>query len=309
MSVMPSTPYRTPTASSSPLVRVGLLVLALFASGLVLTPPGAVAAPLNCRGSVIYVVQRPNSKSSSTHGTVFALATSTVSEGTGQVTEVTQMPNDTYPNALGVSSEGAGLWAVEQEGKTGSATVYGYDAETGVWSSYLASGGTPSGFVAGAVDPENGIYYYAEYSGGKATLYGFNTNTDTAISGEMGTFELPGGGTNGDITFDLNGDLYVLASDESTRGVGVIRSTSVPSETTTSQLPITTLSSVAEPHKLTYNGIAFDNLGHLYLEGESTGGTFGVVEVDPNNGEVLTEFVPYASGAQSGSAKDVDLGS
>ena len=210
---------------------------------------------------------------------------------------------------------GAGLWAVEQAGTAGSATVWGYDSETGVWKSYIGSGGEPSGFVAGAVDPVNGIYYYADYTAGtattpgKATLYGFDTLTDTAIAGEMGTFDLPDGDSaaseNGDFTFDYNGNLYVLASNATTRGVGVIKAADVPSTATGEQLSLTTLSSVADA--ATYNGIAFDNLGHLYLEG-SSGGKYGVEEIDPNNGEVLDKFTDY-SPTHSRSAADVDLGS
>ena len=305
-------PHIAKTACSR-LLRACLVAVAMLMAALAVGPALASATPLSCTGATIYALQRPT-KTSGEHGTVFGLTDSTVGGATATMTELTQLPNNSYPNALGVSSGGAGLWAVEQAGTAGSATVWGYDSETGVWKSYIGSGGEPSGFVAGAVDPVNGIYYYADYTAGtattpgKATLYGFDTLTDTAITGEMGTFDLPDGDSaaseNGDFTFDYNGNLYVLASNATTRGVGVIKTADVPSTATGEQLSITTLSSVADA--ATYNGIAFDNLGHLYLEG-SSGGKYGVEEIDPNNGEVLDKFTDYSSNAQS--TADVDLGS
>lgn len=276
-------------------------------------PAMAAAAPLDCRGSTIYVAQRPASQSSTNSGVVYALDASTVGGGTANLTAVTTMPLGSYPNALGVSANG--LYAVDQFGSAGGANVRVYNATTGTWTSYPGTGGSPSGFVAGAVDLANGIYYYADYSPGTSsspgtgTLYGFDTRTNTAIAGVIGTFSLPDGpgtaGQNGDFTFDRAGNLYVLASDGTTRAVGVIRAASIPSTGTGAVLTDTVLSSVADTN--VYNGIAFDNLGRLYLEGSSSG-TYEVTQIDPNNGSVISGPTPYSANGQAGNP-EVDLAS
>jgi hypothetical protein len=303
-------------SSASAIVRRPMLAVLLVGGALaaIPSPSGAAGAALDCSGSTIYAVNRPSSQSSSTHGVIFALAASTIGNSEATMTEISAMPNNSYPNALGISAGGAGLYAVDQSGSAGSANVWSYSAASETWSSHAASGGTPSGFVAGAVDPVNSIYYYADYtagtssSPGKATVYGFNTATNTAITGTIATFDLPdGNGTaaqNGDFTFDGDGNLFVLASDGKTRGIGVVKAASIPNTGEGAEPTMTTLSSVADTN--TYNGIAFDNLGHLYLEG-SASGTFKVTDVDPNNGEVLAGPTPYTANAQTNS--DVDLAS
>ena len=287
-------------------LRVTLLSLVAAGSAALSTAAPALAAHLSCSGSTIYAVGRNGE-----HGVVFGLSAATVGEATATMTQVTEMPAGSFPNALGVSYDGSGLYAVQQSGSSGSAKVWGYDTETAAWSSYLGSGGEPGSFVAGGNDPLNGIYYYAQYSSsesGKATLYGFDTLTNTAIPGAIATFKLPdwpsSKGQNGDFTFDGNGNLYVLASDGATRAVGVIKAAEVPASATGKELPITVLSAV--PDTNTYNGIAFDNLGRLYLEGLS-GGKFGVTEIDPNNGAIVAGPTPYSANAQS--YTDVDLAS
>ena len=299
----------------APVNRLWLLVVAVL--GMVVPaalPAAAAAAPLDCRGSTIYVVQRPSSQSGSASGNVYALDASTVGGSTAaNLTPVTTMPLGSFPNALGVSANG--LYAVDQFGSAGSANVRVYNATTGVWTSYPGTGGSPAGFVAGAVDLANGIYYYADYSPGTSsspgtgTLYGFDTTTNTAIPGIIATFSLPNGpsaaGQNGDFTFDRAGNLYVLASDGATRAVGVIRGASIPTTGTGAVLTDTVLSSVADTN--VYNGIAFDNLGRLYLEGSSSG-TYEVTRVDPNNGSVISGPTPYSANGQAGNT-EVDLAS
>ncbi len=290
---------RTASRIASRALHACVALLGVVATALCFGAGSALATPLDCSGNTIYVAQRPVK----TEGTIYELSTKTVGGATATLTELTKMPAATA-NALGASAGGAGLWAVEQSGGKGSATVYGYEAATKKWTTYVGYGGEPSGYVAGAVDPVNGIYYYADYSSTEATLYGFDTITDTAITGVIGHFKLPdgtSGSQNGDFTFDLNGNLYALASDGSKLGVGVVKAADVPSTATGAELPITVLSAVAEATK--YNGIAFDNRGHLYLEGSPS--SYGVKEIDPNNGSTLAAFTPYSNQE----APDVDLAS
>ncbi len=247
---------------------------------------------------------------------MFGLQTSTVGGSSVTATQVTSLPGNSYANALGITADGSHLYAVQQSGSAGSAAVWAYDNSTGTSTSHVGSGGTPSGFVAGGVDPVNGIYYYADYTAGTsstpgtATLYGFDTTTATPIPGVIATFPLPDGNgnasQNGDFAFDQSGNLYVLASTGATRALGVVKAP-LPTTGSGATLTDTTLSSVSDGS--TYNGIAFDATGKLYLESSTSGGTWQITTVDPNNGAIISGPTPISASEQSGSASDVDLAS
>jgi hypothetical protein len=96
------------------LARLGWLGALAALAAVAATPSYAAGTALDCSGSTIYSANRPSSQGSGTHGTIFALSVSTVSGATAAMTEVTAMPGDSYPNALGVSSNG--LFAVDQSG-------------------------------------------------------------------------------------------------------------------------------------------------------------------------------------------------
>ena len=75
------------------------------------------------------------------------------------------------------------------------------------------------GIVAGAVDPLSGNYYWASLANApnnSMTIFGWNTTTNTSIgvvANSTWPEDVPGsGGTNGDIAFDRNGNLYVVSS-------------------------------------------------------------------------------------------------
>src|ERR1700751_3115935 len=109
----------------------------------------------------------------------------------------------------------------QTETAVNSAVIHRYDALTGTWSTFTGSSGISTAFVAGAVSPGNGIYYYASFAPSTvspppiATIYGFNTVTNTAIPGVIATVALGTGNTgrslNGDIAFDGAGKMYMLS--------------------------------------------------------------------------------------------------
>ena len=73
----------------------------------------------------------------------------------------------------------------------------------------------------GAVNPANGIFYYAYASStGTMVLFAFNTTTNTAI-GQVATASAPLF-SNGDIAFDGGGNLYWVGSSGTTAELGVI---------------------------------------------------------------------------------------
>lgn len=277
-------------------------------------PASASAGPLDCSGATVYTVQRGSTSSSASDAAVFALASNTVGGSAVTATPLTSIPGGGAANALGATKDGTGLYAVDQFGTAGSTTVFAYSAAAGTWSSYTGTAGQANGFVAGAVDPANGIYYYVNYTTGTttkpgvATVYGFDTNRNTAIPGVIATFDLPDGAgaapQNGDIAFDGLGDMYVLASDGATLGVGVIKGPIPTSGSATgASLAVRTLSST--PKSSTYNGIAFDNNGSLYLQSRDSSGTAYITALDADNGSVISGPSPIGANAQAHA--DVDL--
>ena len=112
---MSSAAHQIAKTLRSKLVRACLVGLAVLAAALAVGPALALATPLSCTGSTIYALQRPT-KTSGEHGTVYGLTDSTVGGATATMTELSQLPNNSYPNALGVSSGGAGLWGSNRRG-------------------------------------------------------------------------------------------------------------------------------------------------------------------------------------------------
>ncbi|MFE7594497.1 hypothetical protein ACFU6K_34340, partial [Kitasatospora sp. NPDC057512] len=276
--------------------------------------PRAPGTPLDCSGNTIYAVQRGSSGAGT--GTLLALATGTVRGSSVTATTVSTLPAGSgFTNALGITDGGTAAYVVDQTpAVSGSVNVYGYNAATGAWTVYPGSAGpTSDSFVAGAVNPVNGVYYYASFEPGTATtpgvatLYGFNTTTNTAIPGVIGTFDLPVTGTsgpNGDITFDAGGNLYILSSVGTDAAIGRV---SAPIPTTGSAtgepLTSTTLSTLDNPTNRSFNGAAFDNVGNLYIEFAS-GTTTYLERLNPNTGAVTAGPTPYSNNA----FLSVDLG-
>ncbi|MEV7359175.1 LPXTG cell wall anchor domain-containing protein [Kitasatospora sp. NPDC091276] len=276
--------------------------------------PRAPGDPLDCTGNTIYAIQRGSSTAAT--GTLLALAAGTVGGSSVTATTVSTLPAGSgFTNALGITDGGTAAYVVDQTPTVaGSVNVYGYNAATGAWTTYTGSAGaTTDSFVAGAVNPANGIYYYASFEPGTATtpgvatLYGFNTVTNTAIPGVIATFDLPvtgASGPNGDITFDAAGNLYVLSSVGTDAAIGRVAGP-IPTTGSATGVPLTdtVLSTLPNPNGNSFNGAAFDNAGNLYIEFAS-GSTTYLEQLNPNTGAITAGPTPYSNNA----FLSVDLG-
>ena len=263
--------------------------------------------PLSCDGDTIYSYQRGSDPAAT--GSVYALSTSTVGKSTVAATLVTKVPSGGYANALGITKGGTGMYAVNQTtSKANSAVIHGYSTSTQAWTRYTGnSSGASDTFVAGAVNPATGIYYYVTYSAGSAsrpgtgTVYGFNTHTTTRITGVIATFSLPTGNSsasnNGDIAFDSAGNMYVLASNGSEVGIGVVKGP-IPTTGSSSGAPLTDTLLNRFADRNSYNGIAFDNSGNLYVSGIPRS-TSVLTKLNPNTGAVIAGPTPLSSNAQA----------
>ena len=271
------------------------LVAASLVAFTVITPTVASAAvpgngsAFDCYGGTIYNVQRGTTAADPS--TIWALDSTALTNAgatTVPATAVTTIPGAGVTNALGITRGGAKAYAIDQTATAATTTVHVYDAGTSTWTSKPGTSTTGDNFVAGAVDPFSGIYYYATYAGGVATIYGFNTATDTAIPGIIAKAALPITGTaNGDFAFDQGGNLYIVDSVGTAAGLAVVHG---PLPTTGSATPPTLVSTTLQTYTIgagvAYNGIAFDNSGHLYVE-YTSGTTTNLLGLDPNTGAAL----------------------
>src|ERR1700722_16420091 len=278
-------------------------------------PAGAAPGLLSCNGSTIYSVERGSSASST--GTLNALTTSTVGGSSVTATAVSSIPAPGgNTNALGITNGGTAAYMIDMTTTAvNSAVIHRYDALTGTWSTFTGSSGISTAFVAGAVDPGNGIYYYSSFAPSTgspppiATIYGFNTVTNTAISGVIGTVALGTGNTgrslNGDIAFDGAGNMYLLSSDSVNTAINIVPA---PIPTTGSGSGVTLTSTLLSKFASTsaYNGIAFDNAGHPYVSDATSGNVSQVTKLNPNNGATLGGPTALSSNAQA--FLNVDLG-
>jgi uncharacterized repeat protein (TIGR01451 family) len=284
-------------------------ILAVFPLVELASATQANAAPglLSCNGSTIYSVERGSGDGAD--GTLNALTTSTVGGSSVTTTAVSSIPAGGAANALGITDGGTAAYLVNQTATTAnSAVIHHYDALTGTWNTFTGSSDVSSRFVAGAVDPVNGVYYYASYAPGTtstppiATIYGFDTNTNTAIPGVIGTVALGDGdttvGQNGDLAFDGAGNLYLLSSDTVNVAINIVHA---PVPTTGSAGGVTLTSTLLSRFANTaeYVGIAFDNDGNLYALDFTSGNVSQITKMNPSNGAILAGPTPLSANSQT----------
>ena len=298
-------------------VVVALLGVVTVVSGTFPAAPSAFAIPgqgvaFDCTGGTIYSVQRGTGSNG-----ILNAVTVTGMSGSNPVSaaQVNTAIPDSQPNALGISAGGTAAWALAPQipGGTGNTLTFQvrkYDPITQTWTTFTSTvdttGKLPSGvtaasirsggIVAGAVDRLSGNYYWASLANAPSnavTIFGWNTTTNTSL-GVVANSTWPeavpsSGSTNGDITFDRNGNVLIVSSVGTNAALGVIQGP-LPTtpQTNPPTLQDTRLTTYTNTNSNAYNGIAFDNTGSLYLEFSSSGGTTtSILKIDPNTGAVL----------------------
>jgi uncharacterized repeat protein (TIGR01451 family) len=289
-----------------------VLPLVAFTSA---TPADAAPGLLACNGSTIYSVERGSTAGSA--GTLNALTASTVGGSSVTATAVSSIPAGGDVNALGITDGGTAAYVVNQTTTApNSEVIHHYDALTGTWNTFTGSSDVSGRFVAAAVNPVNGIYYYASFAPGTAstpataTIYGFNTVTKTAISGVIGTVALGDGNSalaqNGDMAFDSAGNMYLLSSDAANVAINIIHAP-IPTTGSAGGVPLTSTLLTKFASTAEYVGIAFDNDGNLFVEDFTSGNVSQITRLNPNNGATLGAPTPLSANAQA--FMNDDLGS
>jgi len=159
--------------------------------------------------------------------------------------------------------------------------VVRFDADTSKRDVYgLSSNSNAGNVIAGAINPVNGLYYYAA-GGSPWQLYAFNTSTGKGI-GKVGT--ISGLGGNGDMAFDAVGNLYVVSNDGS-YGAGTLARINAPLPATSGSTALSSTTLATLPGSSgQYAAMAFDGSGHLIV-GTGSG---KVLTVNPTSGALIT---------------------
>ncbi|BCW11871.1 hypothetical protein NtRootA4_29340 [Arthrobacter sp. NtRootA4] len=196
-------------------------------------------------------------------------------------------------NGLGIAADGSAAIGVLPNSNDTGRTIYRHDRASNT-TSVLGAGEAGTPVTHGAINPDNGFYYYGGFTGNTIRVYGFDTVNNVSI-GLVASGDIPNAGANGDWAFDKQGRLYVMGGGSTHSILSVIQqeipaAAGAPVAVTANQLV-----SIATPQPI--NGIAFGGDGLVYLGSSDT-----LRQVDPISGEVLSSK-PFS---QAGS---VDLGS
>ncbi len=252
---------RTGVAALSTAVSLGALAL--------VTLPAAPAQATGvssfvCASDTVYSVD----------GNSHVISKITPSTGASTSNGTISAGNDETVNALALPN-GGGRYIYAFNRKDNK--VLRFDATTGSTQEYNApANGDASSVIAGAINPSNGIYYYA-VGGSTWKLYAFNTSTNTGI-GQVGT--IAGLSNNGDMAFDAVGNLYVVSNADQNAS-GTLARVNGPLPTTAGSTALNAVFLTSLPaNSGQYASMAFDGTGVLVI-GTGSG---KVLRVNPSSG-------------------------
>ncbi|WP_217182996.1 isopeptide-forming domain-containing fimbrial protein [Streptomyces sp. AC495_CC817] len=259
----------------------GVIGAALVASSLavaattVSAAPAFAADPFQCTPGAIYVQNGPGVGTSEvrefsvtpTGGTL-----GTTSFGTGHST-----------NGLGISSGGRYAYTVTNTGSAKTLMTYDRQTETTTSKTFTLT----TSVLRGAVHPGTGVYYFASSTNGTGPtatirLFAWDPSVPAQDPVEVGALRPTTGsqpfGANGDMAFSASGQL-VLVADQ------YIYAADIPAEVAAS----TDVIDAKQVHDMGAgtqgNGIAFGNLGHIFVS--VSGGGNRIIEVDLARGVTL----------------------
>jgi uncharacterized repeat protein (TIGR01451 family) len=260
------------------------------------SPGPGTGENFTCAGNVVYNTSTNSADGGTTSGI------NTVDPTTGVESVITDSyPGVVEPNGLGISQDGTESIYIDEQH---AGNVFVYNPITEKTTEYSDGDSSAGVDVAGGVDPANGIYYFANYNNGTATIYGFNLSTLTAIPGVIATAPLAvgGGAANGDLSFDELGDMYLIDSVGSVGGIARV-SGPLPTTATGAALKSTTLTTSLPGASTTngFNGIAFLGDGDLVVQRVNANDQSALYVVDPDSGKVV-------SGPTTELGIDTDLG-
>ena len=243
----------------------------VFVGGTLTAAPAAAADPFLCTPGAVYV-------QSATEVREFVV-NDQGTPGNGGTLGATTLGVDHSNNALGISSSGRYAYTVTNA--AGTKTLAKHDRVTDTTA--VTTFSLNSSVLRGAVHPVTGVYYFASGTvNGGINLYAWKENVTPQIYVQVGTIRPTAGsrafGANGDMAFSASGQLVLVADN-------FIYSSDLP----TSLTPSTATIDAKQVHDMGAgvqgNGIAFGNLGHIFVS--VSGGGNRIIEVDLPRGATV----------------------
>ncbi|WP_423920903.1 beta strand repeat-containing protein [Frigoribacterium sp. 2-23] len=264
----------SPKHRSRPHRRLGFLsgatITALVAAGAVVLAPQAASAADKFSADLLYATQ------SGTNATQIV----SVDPATGNANTVLTTPaNAGTVNQIGISNDGERLITAS------SSTVYNYSATPGTWTAVRRPATPTVSGNMGGIDPKTGLYFF----GGNAsdttfTFMSYDPSSTTINASTLFTATVTGApGTNGDLAFDRQGNMYFISSTAANvtpRKAQLYRvdAANLKGGTTSAATPVGP--EIVPSSAL--NSLAFGPDGYLYISG-ATADTF--IKANPVTGE------------------------
>jgi len=244
----------------------------IFVGGALTAAPAAAADPFLCTPGAVFVQNASEVRE-------FAVNEQGGAPGDGGTLGSTTIGVGHSDNGLGISSSGRYAYTVTNAAGTKVLAKHDRITDTTTRTSF----GLQSSVLRGAVHPDTGVYYFASGTvGGGINLYAWNESITPQNYVQVGTLRPTAGssafGANGDMAFSASGQL-VLVADR------YIYSSDLP----TTLQPSTATIDAKQVHDMGAgvegNGIAFGNLGHIFV---SVGGADPrIIEVDLPRGQTV----------------------
>jgi fimbrial isopeptide formation D2 family protein/uncharacterized repeat protein (TIGR01451 family) len=244
----------------------------IFVGGTITAAPAAADDPFLCTPGAVYV-------QSTTQIREFAVNEQGGAPGNGGTLGAIGFGADHSDNGLGISADGQYAYTVTNSASSKVLAKHDRVSNQTTRTSFSLT----SAVLRGAVHPVTGVYYFASGTTNNAiNLYAWNENASPQTYVQVGTLRPTSGssgfGANGDMAFSASGQL-VLVADR------YIYSADLP-ETLT---PSTATIGAKQVHDMgdgvQGNGIAFGNLGHIFVS--VSGGGSRILEVDLPRGETV----------------------
>lgn len=255
-------------AVSTALVASSMIVV----GGTLTAAPAAAAEPFLCTPGAVYV-------QSATEVREFAVNEQGGAPGDGGTLGSINLGANHSNNALGLSSNGRYAYTVTNAAGTKTLAKHDRVTDTTAQTTFTLN----SSVLRGAVHPVTGVYYFASGTvNGAINLYAWNENVTPQNYVQVGTLRPTAGssafGANGDMAFSASGQLVLVADN-------FIYSSDLPATLE----PSTATIDAKQVHDMGAgvqgNGIAFGNLGHIFVS--VSGGGNRIIEVDLPRGQTV----------------------
>ena len=180
-------------------------------------------------------------------------------------------------NGLAIMPDGSAAYAVERNPTSANgvaANTYRIHRlnpsdNTSTVVSTSAAGSASTNAVVGAINPAGTIYYFGYFNASGTRyleLFAFNLVTESFI-GQVGRMQVNSYSfTEGDIAFDQNGSLWVLAGRNNNSNNSLYRFDSVPTTAGTSTYPSAQSVTIGTSNSYAWSGLAFDPQGTLWVQ-------------------------------------------